>query len=76
MSWCGSDMSRDDGVYSALLRLAMFGCVDAVMIGGPTCRTRSELRRRPMTGMPGAGSLTGPWALDELGEVERAKCHL
>ena len=36
------DMSKDDAMYAALLRIAMLGWVDAV-IGGPNCRTRSEL---------------------------------
>ena len=70
------DMSKDDAMYAALLRIAMLGWVDAV-IGGPNCRTRSELRHHPVTGMPGPSrSLGKPWGLDELDEVERAKCHL
>ena len=70
------DMSKDDAMYAALLRIAMLGWIDAV-IGGPNCRTRSELRHHPVTGMPGPSrSLGRPWGLDELDEVERAKCHL
>ena len=70
------DMSKDDAMYAALLRIAMLGCVDAV-IGGPNCRTRSELRHHPVTGLPGPSrSLGRPWGLDELDEVEKAKCHL
>ena len=70
------DMSKDDAMYAALLRIAMLGWVDAV-IGGPNCRARSELRHHPVTGLPGPSrSLGRPWGLDELDEVERAKCHL
>ena len=70
------DMSKDDAMYAALLRIAMLGWVDAV-IGGPNCRTRSELRHHPVAGLPGPSrSLGRPWGLDELDEVERAKCHL
>ena len=70
------DMSKDDAMYAALLRIAMLGWIDAV-IGGPNCRTRSELRHHPVMGLPGPSrSLGRPWGLDELDEVERAKCHL
>lgn len=70
------DMSKNDGMYAALLRLAMLGWIDTV-IGGPNCRTRSELRHHPITGLPGPSySLGRPWGLDELDDVERAKCHL
>ena len=69
-------MSKDDAMYAALLRIAMLGWIDAV-IGGPNCRTRSELRHHPVTGLPGPSrSLGRLWGLDELDEVERAKCHL
>ena len=71
------DMSKDDAMYAALLRIAMLlGWVDAV-IGGPNCRTQSELRHHPVTGPPGPSRFVGrAWGLDELDEVEMAKCHL
>ena len=62
------DMSKDDAMYAALLRIAMLGWIDAV-IGGSNCRTRSELRHHPVTGLPGPSrSLGKPWSLDELDE--------
>lgn len=44
------DVSKD--------RIAMLGWVDAV-IGGPNCRTRSELRHHPVTGLPGPSRSLG-----------------
>ena len=45
------DMMAYDAKYAALLRMAMDGWIDGV-VGGPNCRTRSELLFAPRAGYP------------------------
>ena len=69
------DMVAKGGLFSTLLRLALDGCVDAV-VGGPNCRTRSVLRYFDRPGYPKpCRSTTYPWGYNDLSDDERKKVN-
>ena len=47
------------------------------MLGGPKCRTRSELRHLERDGLPGPSRTWngGEWGHEKLSPLEKAKCH-